>query len=110
MAEESPIWRQMFDAFEAPMREQAGAITNSAQFSEMLMHAAQNWQSLNDKTKEAMTTLMHLSNIPAHSDVTKLSRQVGTLTGKVETITARLEDMNELLEDIRAKVAGEPKK
>lgn len=106
MAEDVPAWRQMFDLFEAPMRENLGALTNSAEFSAALMHATQNWQSLNKKTKDAMTKLMHLSNIPAHSDITKLSRQVGTLTCKVDTLAAQMENMAETLDAIRAALAS----
>lgn len=110
MAEDVPVWRQMFDAFEKPMREYGGAVTNSPDFSEMMMNLSQNWSSLNDKTKESIAKLMHFSNIPAHSDVTKLSRQVGVLTGKVETLAARLEEMGETLDEIRQALKGKTKK
>lgn len=110
MAEEVPVWRQMFDAFEKPMREYGSAVTNSPDFSEMMMNLSQNWSSLNEKTKESIAKLMHFSNLPAHSDLTKLSRQVGALTGKVETIAARLEEMGETLDEIRKSFEGNAKK
>lgn len=110
MPEEVPIWRQIFDSFEKPMREYGGDFTNSPQFSETMMNLSQNWSSLNEKTKEAIAGLMHYSNIPAHSDLTKLSRQVGALAGRVETIAASLEEMAETLDEIRQSLKGKPGK
>ena len=86
MADDVPAWRQIFDMLATPMGEKAASVTNSAEFSAMLMNFTQNWQQLNEKSKEAMSQLMHASNVPAYTDITKLSRQIGQLTGKVETL------------------------
>ena len=102
MTEDQPIWRQMFDAMEKPLREPAEALINTEAFSRMLMFAGENWNSLNEATREGMAKLMHLSNVPAYTDLTRLSRQVGTLTGKVDTLSGRIEAMAETLEDVRA--------
>jgi hypothetical protein len=101
MAKETPPWRQMFDSLEAPLRQASEGVAGSAEFSKMLMSATENWKSLNAKSREALAKLMHLSNIPAHSDLTKLSRQVGSLTGKVETLLLRTENLAEVLDEIR---------
>lgn len=101
MAKEAPLWRQMFDAVEGPLGDQAAAIAKTGDFSSLLLFATQNWQTMNAKSRDALAGLMHLSNVPTHGDVTKLSRQIGSLTGKIETILARLEVLGETLDELR---------
>ena len=100
-----PLWRQMFDMTEAPIRDQAQAVVESGQFSQMLMYAMEHWKSLNGQTQDAVAKLMHLSNVPAYSDLAKLTRQVGALTGKVDALAGTLEDIALCLEDMHAELA-----
>ena len=97
---ESSWWRQLFDAFEQPLRAHAEATASTAEFSSMLMQAVEQWQSLTEKSKETTAKLMHMSNVPAYSDVSRLSRQVGTLIGRVDTLAHRVETLIEMVEQL----------
>lgn len=103
--DDKPVWRQMFDAAERPIGERAQAIVESGEFSGMLAFAMEHWRSLNGQTQDALAKLMHLGNVPAYSDLSKLARQVGTLTGKVDALAATLEDLANRMEDIHAELA-----
>jgi hypothetical protein len=107
---EVPTWRQWFDMIEAPIRKQSEAAVSSENFTKAMLFAQENFGPLDKKRREALTKMMHLSNVPALSDVTKLSRQIGTLTHKVDTLLLQIESMSEAIDELREKKApsGEP--
>ena len=87
----------MFDTMESSLRGPTEKWANSEAFSAMLMTVSSNWHSLNEKTRDNLSKVMHAANVPSHSDVTKLMRQVGALTGKIDSLAARLETIEDQL-------------
>ena len=100
MADDKPVWRKMFDTMEGGARGPVEDWANSEQFSNMLLNASTRWNDLNQTTQEHLAKLMHAANVPAYSDIAKLTRMVGSLTSKIDGLEARLEDMQEQLTEV----------
>lgn len=98
MSNEAPVWKQLFDMIEGPLTEHATAVANSAEFSKLLASMSQKLNELEGKSKKASAEVLHLYNVPAYTDITKLSRQIGSLTNKVETLSAQIEEIMEKLD------------
>lgn len=97
MHDDKPAWRVLFDAWEGTLRDTSEQWANSEEFSALLMSLGSNWQSLNAKTKDQLTKVMHLANVPSYTDIAKLHRQVGSLTGKVDDMSARMEELEDAM-------------
>jgi len=93
MAEDKAAWRTIFDMMEGSIRAPAEKWANSEAFSAMLMSVSSNWHALNENTRENLTKVMHAANISSHSDIAKLMRQVGALTGKIDSLAARFDEI-----------------
>ena len=108
MADEQPLWKNMFDAMEASIRGTSEQWANSEQFSSFLVKLTNNWQSLNQETRDKLSEAMHLANVPAYTDIAKISRQIGALTGRVETLIAMVEDLDEKISHATAAMSTLP--
>jgi GNAT superfamily N-acetyltransferase len=97
-ASNQPVWRQFFDFVEKPLRARTEAMVGTEEFAQTLLTGMGAFNVLNEKSRDALAKVMHLYNLSAHSDLTKLSRQVGGLTNKVETILSKLEAIEEALD------------
>jgi hypothetical protein len=94
----NPRWRQAFDAVEKPLRERAEAIAGTEEFSRALMLLFGAVTTARRSARGASTYLLHLANLPAHADLRRLARQVGTLENKVEHLAAEVDRVARLLE------------
>ena len=93
---DKPILRQIFDRLEQPIREQAETVVARDDFVQALLLIQAYRKALNEKSRGAMSRMMHLWNIPAYSDINKLSRQIGNLANKLDTLQAEIEDLKQL--------------
>lgn len=94
-----PLWRHAFDALEKPLRDRAEALAGTEEFSRALMAAFGVLTAARRGVRAASTKTLHLANLPAHADLRRLSRQLGTLENKVDKLASDLERVVRLLDD-----------
>lgn len=95
MSNPKPLWRELFDKLEQPLREKAENIAASEGFNESMVEVQKLRARLNNKAQEKISGVMHTFNIPSYSDVTKLSRQLGLLIHKMDTLQMNIEELIE---------------
>jgi polyhydroxyalkanoate synthesis regulator phasin len=86
-----PLWRQAFDAVD---RRVAGPIESSARSDLFLDALALGWRLRGRLQREAERRsrhVLHLLNLPAHSDIRRLSEQVGALQREVRDLSREVE-------------------
>jgi hypothetical protein len=95
MAEERPLWRQAFDAFEQSVGPRLEEFVRTDQFADMASSFARAQTDMQRRAEEALTQMWHFWNIPAGSDVKRLSEQVASLERRVRELTKLLEETTE---------------
>lgn len=86
-----PLWRQAFDAVDRRVSGQVEAGTRSDVFLDAL---ALGWRlrgRVQRELERRTSGALHLFNLPAHSDVRRLSEQVGALQREVRDLSREVE-------------------
>jgi polyhydroxyalkanoate synthesis regulator phasin len=86
-----PLWRQAFDAVDRRVSGQVEAGTRSDVFLDAL---ALGWRlrgRVQHELERRTSGALHLLNLPAHSDVRRLSEQVGALQREVRELSREVE-------------------
>ena len=96
-----PLWKQLFDAVEksaAPTLEQ---MTASAGFGEVVRTGLKITRDLSEQSEALSRRWLHLWNLPAAGDITRLHNQIGSLEAELRTLRRHLDEA-------RATATGEP--
>jgi hypothetical protein len=93
-----PRWRQAFDALEEPLRKRAEELAGTEEFGRVLTVAFGAWTAITRNARGASATLLHLANLPAHTDFRRLARQVGSLENKIEKLAADVDRIGRRVE------------
>jgi DNA repair exonuclease SbcCD ATPase subunit len=92
MSDLQPLWRKAFDAVEhrvGPPLEQA---VQTEQFADVTAALARLQGQLQRRTERFMRRGWHFWNLPAGSDVKRMSEQLASLERRVRDLSKQLED------------------
>lgn len=90
-----PLWRQAFDRTERTVGRPLERLVTTRRFNDALVVTVRLQGALVGAFERQTRTVLHFWNMPARSDVRRLSRQVATLTGEVRTLSARLDEQQQ---------------
>lgn len=99
MADDRPAWRQGFDAIEAAVAPRLEGLVKSEQFqiAAGLVSAAQ--RDAQRRAERTMRRALHLWNLPAGSDVTRILNELGKLQRDVRELARRVDERREEASD-----------
>jgi hypothetical protein len=92
MAKQHPLWRKTFDAVERPIGNRLEALVQTGPFIDALTLTRRLQRRLQQRLQHAQRQLLHLGNLPARTDVARLSEQVARLERQLRDLSTRLED------------------
>lgn len=95
MADDRPLWRRMFDAAESSIAPQLEQFVRTDQFADGASALARLQSDLQRRTERAMRQTWHFWNIPAGSDIKRMSEQIASLERRVRDLSKQLEDSRE---------------
>ena len=93
MAEGQPLWLQGFNAVERQVGPRLEALVQSEQFAVAVGLAANVQRSVQRQVSRSTRRWLHLWNLPAGTDVTRILTELGTLQRQVRDLSKRLEDV-----------------
>lgn len=87
-----PVWRQVFDAWEGSVAPHINDLARNEDVATLiaLQHRAND--ELGRRLQRASSRVLHLFNLPAGTDVTRLLRQIGHLEHEVRDLKNQLAD------------------
>lgn len=86
-----PKWRQTFDAIEREVTPRLDTVIRSEQFAVATGLAAQMQRRVAKQAARNTRRMLHLLNLPAGTDVTRLLNEIGQLKAQVRTLSAQIE-------------------
>lgn len=95
MSEARPLWRQAFDLVEGAVGPPLKTIVNSEQFAIAMGLAAKAQKTAQRRTERTTRRLLHLWNLPAGSDVTRIIAEIGKLQREVRELTRQVDAIRE---------------
>ena len=87
-----PLWRRGFDRAERAVGRPLEQLVSTRAFSDLLVVAFRAQGALQGIFERQTRTALHLWNLPAHTDVARLRRQVGALSAELREVSARLDE------------------
>lgn len=90
MAAPPPLWRRAFDAVEGPVGDALSAGVRSPVFADALAVTLRVNRRLRGEVERQRRRALHLVNLPAASDMRRLSAQVAELQREVQRLNRRL--------------------
>ena len=92
MPDDRPLWRRAFDSVEQNVSPQIEQFVRTEQFADMAS-AMQRLQSQAQKRSErALRQTWHFWNLPAGSDIKRLSDRIASLERRVRDLQNQLEE------------------
>ena len=92
MAEDRPVWRQGFDTVEQTVAPRIEEIVNSEQFAIAAGIVARAQKTARRRAERTTRRLLHLVNLPAGSDVTRLLNEIGKLQTQVRELSRQVDE------------------
>jgi hypothetical protein len=92
MSDSRPLWRQGFDEVDRRLSPRVEHIVHSEQFADATVVASRLQSQLRRRTERALRQGWHFWNLPAGSDVKRLSDQVASLERRVRDLSKQLEE------------------
>jgi hypothetical protein len=87
-----PLWRRAFDRAERLAGEPLEDAVQTRTFVDALVLSVRLRKALWSSVEHGTRTALHLDNLPARSDVDRLSRQVAAMRGELREVARRLDD------------------
>jgi hypothetical protein len=87
-----PSWRASFNAIERTIGSQVERVTQSEAFAVALGLGQTVQRDVARRTERVSRRVLHLLNLPAGSDITRLLGQMGSVERQVRDLEKRLED------------------
>lgn len=110
-----PAWRRAFDKLERTVGEPLEDAVASQRYVDLVVKGMKAQLAVNRTVKRAVdhqiARALHLINVPAYSDLRRLSRQMTTLTGEVRGLTEQTDRLSVAatrLEERQAELAQGP--
>ena len=92
MSDLQPLWRRAFDAVEQNLSPQLEQMVKTEQFADVAAAMTKLQGQLQRRTERMMRRSWHFWNLPAGSDVKRMSEQLASLERRVRDLTKQLED------------------
>jgi hypothetical protein len=92
MSELQPLWRRAFDAVEQNVSPQIEQMVKTEQFADVAAAMTKLQGQLQRRTERMMRRSWHFWNLPAGSDVKRMSEQLASLERRVRDLSKQLED------------------
>ena len=92
MAEASPLWRRLFDAVEQTVSPQLEQFVRTDQFADIAAVVARLQGRAQKNAERAMRQAWHFWNLPAGSDVKRMSEQIASLERRVRDLSKQLDE------------------
>jgi hypothetical protein len=86
-----PLWRRAFDAVDHGIGRPIEAVTRTDAFGDAFTIAWRLQRRMQKELERRSRRALHLCNLPAASDVRRLSEQVGALQRQVRELSHELE-------------------
>ena len=90
-APSAPKWRQTFDSIERKVTPRLDTIIRSEQFAVATGLAAQMQRRIAKQAARNTRRVLHMLNLPAGTDVTRLLNEIGQLKAQVRTLSSQIE-------------------
>jgi hypothetical protein len=87
-----PIWRQVFDQVERRLSPRASGLTHTGRFADVTGFVVSAKAGLERRRRELLGRAWHAWNLPAASDVERLTRRVVELERRLRDLGAAVED------------------
>jgi hypothetical protein len=87
-----PIWRQVFDQVERRLSPCASQLTYTERFADVTGFMLSAKAGLERRRRELLRRAWHAWNLPASSDVERLTQRLGELERRLRDLGAALED------------------
>lgn len=100
-ADSRPLWRQVFDKVEGGVAPPLERAVRSEQFADMVGALGRLRSTVERRTERASRRWLHRWNLPAGSDIRRLSEQVASLERRVRELNKRLEETGGQNQDAR---------
>lgn len=92
MTDDTPGWKRAFDEAEGQVGPQLEQFVRTEQFADLAAGFARAQTEVQKRIADTMRQAWHFWNLPAASDVNRLSEQVASLERRVRELTKQLED------------------
>ena len=92
--DERPLWRRMFDAWNAQVGTRLEQLVRTDAFADQAAWMQGLTRRRNEMAEQFSRRVMHLWNVPTASDVAALKRQI-------EALDRQLHKVNKTLEEVR---------
>jgi hypothetical protein len=89
---ETPLWRQVFDQVERRLSPRASDLTHTGRFADVTGFVLSAKAGLERHRRELLRRAWHAWNLPAGSDVERLTQRVVELERRLRDLGAALED------------------
>ena len=86
-----PKWRQTFDAIEREVTPRLDTVIRSEQFAVATGLAARVQRRVAKQAARNTRRVLHMLNLPAGTDVTRLLNEIGQLKAQVRTLSSQIE-------------------
>lgn len=101
MANEKPIWRQVFDTAERPVTPRVEALVRTPEFSNAAVVAARVQTAARARVAALTTRGWHAFNLPAGTDIVRLRSQLAVIDRELRRLSMRVEHQD-LRQDSRS--------
>lgn len=91
-----PHWLRAFNRAERAVGKPLESLFRTDRFTDVLVVTVRTQTAMYSVFERGSRAALHLCNLPARSDVKRLTRQVAALSAEVRTLTATLEEDREL--------------
>jgi hypothetical protein len=88
---DTPGWRRAFDAVERTVSPRVESLVHSDEFAQTTALIARTRRLAGRRVNAVTTSVWHMMNLPASTDVQRLRRQVGELDREVRRLTLQLD-------------------
>jgi polyhydroxyalkanoate synthesis regulator phasin len=95
MADERSTWKRLFDTVEQAVAPRLEELAQSEQFSDAAAVMARLRADFAARTERTMRQNLHFWNLPAGSDIKRLSEQIASLERRVRDLSKRLDELVE---------------
>lgn len=95
MADERPLWRQVFDAAERTIGSPLETHLESREFISLVSSVTRIQRAMARAVSEVAAANLHALGLPALTDVRDLSRTIARLERRVRDLQEQLEDLSE---------------
>ena len=110
VSDERPLWRQAFDALDGAVGPRLMELVNSEGFAVAVGLATRTQSAIRRQGERTTRRMLHLWNLPAGSDVTRILNELGSMQQQVRDLTRQLnaakEDRGNGAEQRRERPAG----